>query len=333
MKLFNRNYIIICIVIIEICAIAYLWQYIQAKRTIAKNALDISATQLHKDDLVFPTDSSVRFFYELKPNQTEKEKPDWLPYTAIHTTNNDGLHERNNYPTTKDVKNCRIMTIGDSFTYGSFVNTSENWTELLENRLNTEKPTPDINTYEVINLGVPGYDIQYALHRFRERGLKYNPDVVIWLLKDDDFDEIYELLAPKISKWSQIITQEERKEYIEKNQNYYPEWTLAIDEINNAHNIDARLHQQNSFFEAYLTDYTNLLVLITFPFTDPRYDNLMKKWVGLRPKTVFTDALTDIYARNEYLPDSHPDKRGHKNIADYIFKYLQKNRLLCDRLL
>lgn len=330
MKHSDRNYIIAGIVIIEICTVTYLWQNLQTKQSVTKNALSVSTTKLQKDMLIFPAGSSAQYFYELKPNQTENEKPDWLPYTATHTTNNDGLHEQINYSTEKNVGNCRIMTIGDSFTYGSFVSTAENWTELLENRLNTEKPTPHINTYEVINLGIPGYDIQYALHRLRERGLKYNPDVVIWLLKDDDFNEIYELLAPKISDWSHVLTQEERKKYIEKDQNYYPEWTLAIDEINKIYNINTLLQQQDSFFESYLTDYSNFLLLITFPFTDIRYKALMQKWTDIRPKTAFTDSLTNIYLHNDYLPDSHPNKHGHEKIADYVFEYLQKNKLLCN---
>lgn len=329
MKQINRNYIIAGIVIVEICVVAYLWHGIQTKRTIAKNTLGVSTTKLRKDTLIFPAGSSLKYFYELKPDQTEKDKPDWLPYTATYTTNSDGLHERYNYPTVKDVESCRIMTIGDSFTHGSFVSTAENWTELLENRLNIEKPTPGVNTYEVINLGVPGYDIQYALHRFRERGLKYNPDVVIWLLKDDDFDDIYELLAPRMNELLTTITEEERKQYM-KDENFYPEWTIARDEMMQKYTRESVMELEDAFVSSLLTDYSNTLLLVTFPFTNNTHKDLMKKWASQRQKTIFNDEMTDIYSKKEYLLDGHPSKRGHQSIADFLFDFMQKYNLGCN---
>lgn len=331
MKPMYQKIIVYGVIIVQICIISYLWYGIRLKRTIPNNMLGVSTTQLHKNTLIFPTLSSALYFYEPKPNQTEEEHPNWLEYTATHTTNNDGIHDRYDYQVTTNTGTCKIMTIGDSFTYGSYVSTSENWTELLEDQLNASKPNSSIDAYEVINLGVPGYDIQYALLRFQLRGEKYNPDIVLWLLKDDDFSEIYELLAPKINEFSKMITPDERIERIDKHQDYYPEWTLAIDEMNKQYTIDELLDQEDSFFHPLLATYSNTLILVTFPFTNDRYKALMRGWASQRPKTVFTDTLTNIYANNNYLPDGHPDKHGHRAIATYMFDYLQNNSALCDK--
>ena len=49
----------------------------------------------------------------------------------------------------------------------------------------------------MLNLGLYGYDIEYAVERFRVRGQKYDPDLIIWLIKDDDFFP-QEFLKPRV---------------------------------------------------------------------------------------------------------------------------------------
>ena len=75
------------------------------------------------------------------------------------------------------------MTLGDSFTFGVYVNTEDNWTELLEDKLNSIKNIcPNTDHFEVINLGVGGYDIEYAAKRYINRGKVYNPNIILLLL-------------------------------------------------------------------------------------------------------------------------------------------------------
>lgn len=45
-------------------------------------------------------------------------------------------------------------------------------------------------------MGVGSYDIQYTIIRFYKRGLKYNPDLIIWYLNNWKFINIYELIHP-----------------------------------------------------------------------------------------------------------------------------------------
>ena len=56
----------------------------------------------------------------------------------------------------KNKDTFRIITLGDSFTFGMYINTKDNWTELLEDKLNSDMGCKNISMFEVINLGVGG---------------------------------------------------------------------------------------------------------------------------------------------------------------------------------
>jgi hypothetical protein len=64
----------------------------------------------------------------------------------------------------------RIAAIGDSFVFGSFVNTDQTYPAYLESLLDSN---------EVLNMGVVGYGIDQAVLKYLEFGEQYNPDLVI----------------------------------------------------------------------------------------------------------------------------------------------------------
>ena len=100
--------------------------------------------------------------------------------------NSDGLRDHEYQPAKpRDV--YRIVVIGDSLAFGLKVTLEETYAKRLEKKLNEREGVA--KKYEVINLGVPGYRISQIVERFKEKGLKYNPDLVIygyWL--DDPVD-------------------------------------------------------------------------------------------------------------------------------------------------
>ena len=150
-----------------------------------------------KEHIIFNPTKALKYFYEPKPNTNEVDKADWFPYETIYTINSDSLNERFEYSVNKPKGTYRIITLGDSFTFGQYISTPNNYSELLEEMLNKTLRCRSINRFEVINLGVPGYDIQYSVERFKVRGQKYYPNLVLWLLQDGDFDEITELTREK----------------------------------------------------------------------------------------------------------------------------------------
>ncbi len=157
----------------------------------------VVANPLVKDNFIFPPDDELKYFYEHKPHAIQKFKPNWLAHEVVNTINADGLNERFDYSMAKPPDTFRIMTLGDSFTFGALVNTADNYSEKLEDLLNTKLPCSKIRKFEVINLGVEGYDLEYSLHRFKIRGQKYHPDLVLWFLNYGDFSGYQEATEEK----------------------------------------------------------------------------------------------------------------------------------------
>jgi lysophospholipase L1-like esterase len=74
------------------------------------------------------------------------------------------------YSEAKDRDTFRIVTIGDSFTYGTDVAAKKTFSHFLE-----QKETQ----IEVINMGVPGYGVDQAILKYLRYGKAYAPDLVI----------------------------------------------------------------------------------------------------------------------------------------------------------
>lgn len=86
------------------------------------------------------------------------------------TTNSRGVRGTAEYPYERIPGKLRIVTLGDSFTFGSEVNDEETFSRHLEVSL------PDT---EVLNLGVQGYGHDQMLLYLKDEGVKYRPDIVI----------------------------------------------------------------------------------------------------------------------------------------------------------
>jgi lysophospholipase L1-like esterase len=96
-----------------------------------------------------------------------------LSNDEYHTTvkyNSTGLRGLDR-PYTKPQNVFRIVVLGDSFVDGYTVQEQDRLTEALESSLGP--------TFEVINLGVPGYSTDQELLLLEQAGWKYEPDLVV----------------------------------------------------------------------------------------------------------------------------------------------------------
>ncbi len=82
----------------------------------------------------------------------------------------------------RDGNTTRILVIGDSYTFGSGVNASDRYTELVEQELDRDVD----GDVAVINAGVPGWGAPNYAAFLAERGVAYDPDIVVVALIYND---------------------------------------------------------------------------------------------------------------------------------------------------
>lgn len=89
----------------------------------------------------------------------------------------------------------RIAALGDSTTYGFLLPESRSYGRILETKLNALSDDAD---FQVINAGVPSYDLAHIKHRYKNKVARYKPDIVLLMsgpndrdyLDGDDFERI-----------------------------------------------------------------------------------------------------------------------------------------------
>ncbi len=280
---------------------------------------------IEKESIIVNPDSELQRFYEPAPNTIENVNP-WVPYKATYTINSDSLNERFEYSPEKPDRTFRIITLGDSYTYGLYVDTENNYSEKLEDKLNDTLSCNNYDQFEVINLGVGGYDIQYASERYKIRGQKYNPDLIIWFIKNGDMVQLNERMLVE----EKIIAAELKKtgefDKLVKKGNFYPSWSRAMQKVIDTYGRVHLFKTQMNFLENFRDTYVNPLLIITFPSTNGEYKRALEELTASRDNMTFHGNIPDIYNINgaSFPNDGHPTILGHTIITDNLFEYLTK---------
>jgi lysophospholipase L1-like esterase len=128
--------------------------------------------------------SSRRLIWELTPGWSGREG-----YGTV-TINSRGLRERE-IPLGKPAGTFRILCLGDSVTFGHWVEAEEAYPRRLEERLQARST----KRIQVINAGVPGYSPFQELTWLEEEGWAYEPDLVLLGFVLNDVVERYVTLA------------------------------------------------------------------------------------------------------------------------------------------
>lgn len=321
----------------ECIAIALLGMHVYTKYM---QASSVSISPIHKEAITFNEESELEHFFELAPYPADAYVPPWLPYRPEFTINSDTLNDRYEYSIAKPESTYRIITLGDSWTFGQFVSTRDNFSELLEDSLNKDLQCPGFQKFEVLNLGVPNYDIRYSVERFRVRGQKYNPDLVLWFLIQSDFEEIQDFVAQRASSYMKEM--QEQGELTLEEQNKY---SNAINQIEKLAQVWKRTvqDQQREFGEENIMKYQeealrsidnyykNALVIFSLPLRE-KFNNMIERLRESRPNTYFFKDGVFEFGDRFQLPDAHPNKEGHALIAKNLFDYLAKNEIIpCDK--
>ena len=141
---------------------------------------------LESQDLVFDAQifhrpsENPRIHHLLRPNLTIVRDD------VVYTTNSFGLRDTREYSPQPLPGVHRILIIGDSVAFGSSVNQTAIFAEVLEELLGS--------SYEVLNFGVSGYATVNEVALLKEEGLSYHPDTVIltYVLNDAVADAVFD---------------------------------------------------------------------------------------------------------------------------------------------
>jgi lysophospholipase L1-like esterase len=323
----TKKKIVAGIVLLQLVIISYFGMNIFNK-TRANGQLVVNP--IHQDNIIKPENTTLQHFFEPKPNTIEHEEVTAYP-GGVYTINSDGLNETQEYSVVKPENTYRIITLGDSFTFGMFVDTNENWTELLEVELNKKMQCKDIQKIEVINLGVKGYDVLYATERYKLRGEKYDPDLVLWFLKEDDINFDNELLRGIVWEILKDLQASGEYEKYRESGELYPEWKLAAAQAYKNTNREQLLELQSARMQNFNNLYNGRLLLFTFTNTPSEEKELMRKYIAGRPYPSFfyENIMTAEMESDLFVPnDGHPTEKGHREIADRLYKYIAQNKVI-----
>jgi len=279
-------------------------------------------TQLHNSD-------RFQYYTELRPNLSEKNQPSWLCHEAVYTYNSDGLNDRYDYSLEKDKNVFRIIALGDSFTFGHYVNTEDSWPEQLEDILNQDELNHSEISFEVINLGMRGFDIPYSVERYKRIGQKYSPDLIIWFESGSGFQRYVELLWPII--FSCVDNNEK---------NAADAISLEKLKIDYQHLVKCWISGEEFLIQKYsqktietkLDEFLDEFYLLTentpttFILFDSSSLNQVQKervsYLKNRYKRFSFETIVQELKTEEVLPDGHPSREGHEKIAQSIHHYL-----------
>lgn len=313
------------IILLQLIICLYLGIVISKKKS---NVLgDISINTLQKEYYELSLQSPIRSFYEPKQGVSYEEVNNG--YAAEYSINKDRLNETADYPVEKDNTVYRILTLGDSFTFGVLVDTQENWTEKLEVMLNSWLRCESKKEFEVINLGVGGYDIEYALERYKIRGAKYNPDLVIWLIKGDDLWQVNKVIRPIAHRYTLENTQEGGSEA-------YRPWLLATQEFKKNTDLNDLIVMHKKHISDFRSLYKNKIVFGFMENTsndaDDRIIRTMLKGMSDSSPSISYFEFPDIHQNKDWIiqGNGHPTEDGHTMMAESIFRYLTEDTSLCN---
>jgi hypothetical protein len=93
-------------------------------------------------------------------------------------SNRWGMRDRE-YEKVKPPNTFRIALLGASHDQGTGVREDETYENLVEDRLNHERPDQRYSRYEILNMSVGGYSLLQRVLRLEQEGFEFQPDAAI----------------------------------------------------------------------------------------------------------------------------------------------------------
>lgn len=338
--------VVIFLVFLECMLIAGLAWWVLDKRT--PQVIVDTSSAINEEDITYPETENLEYYFEPKPGTPEITKPSWLAEVPVVTINNDTLNERYDYTQHKATTTYRIVTLGDSWTYGQFVSTKDNYSEQLEDMLNERYQCEHIDAFEVINLGVGSYDVAYAVERFIRRGAKYGPDLLVWFFTGNDFDEINELMRPYSTEYLNDLEQKNVEiEYNDVtgvkgmhvdsgNANFALAWLAAREYLTETMTEEEIAEFQLSHMLRLEQHYNGPLLIYTLQNASNVGDHgegVIREYVADVSNASWYQSELVLDREKHVLADGHPNVVGHEHIAEDLLSQIIRNpQLVCSEI-
>ena len=329
MKIGIVSRVVIWLIVFVECVIIFYLSAALVNKYISLSESRKNVAVLHKEQYVLGRTSIFPHFYEPEIDITLNDHPDWLGYNASYSINRDSLNERMEYSIEKPDGVFRVVMLGDSFTYGLLVNTYENYTELLEDKLSGLQCAPRVG-FEVINLGVPAYDVGFSAERFRLRGHKYNPDLVVWFFNPFTLEINADRRAELENKFQQLFDESNIWGSAPGQEVTYEPARMAWIESMKEMSREDRIALQAKYFDEFLQEYHGSLVIVANQWEtwSKQAQAVIENSLAGRPQTWVYTSLPDLSETDGLLKDKHPNVSGHQQIAAGIFSFLNDNNVL-----
>lgn len=137
----------------------------------------LQSDSIHPMAAIIDVSTNLQQVFELRPGLDMK-----FGHRKVRT-NRHGMRSDVDYTEEKPADTLRIVGLGDSGMFGWDVEQGEEYMAVLERVLNERDHGI---RYEVLNLGVPGYNTQLEVESLVYKGLKFDPDIVVlgWCAND-----------------------------------------------------------------------------------------------------------------------------------------------------
>lgn len=279
---------------------------------------------------------------DLLPNKNfiAQEIPQ-LPYQVI--TNSFGFRNSYDISIKKPNNLLRILAVGDSFTFGPYVNNQDTYPAKLEFILRKTKKI------EVLNAGVSGYTLADELEYLQEKGFKLEPDIIIIGIYEND---VLDYLKSNRNIFARKVQQEKLSKFpiiyklakksalltlIEKNfiEQKSKQFRNGIEE-----SLTSNLTEQQDSYYADLDKLLNLLdekqkiIFVLFPSFGQISSKIYFPQANIKNKINKQYSILDLrpifrnnpYQNSLYLTplNGHLSSYGNQVVAEEIAKFITK---------
>jgi len=246
----------------------------------------------------------------------------------------------------KGKNTVRIMGLGDSVMFGWGVGEGENFMEVLERLLNEAYPACH---WEMVNTAVPGYTTWMEVETLLEKGLNYEPDLVIISFVNNDL-QLPSYVSEQVNYFS--LKTSFVLDYFRTRQKPHEAYGTRREIIHAPnrpyHRRVPPKYQGLEGIQAYQEAMTRLKALsqehgfdlLVIGNSLSKYPaGVAEIWEELALTEVKTpsDFRTDFIQRNQIADpegafilsekDQHPSALGHQFIAEDIFRHLSEGML------